>query len=62
MELPRFCGHVMIWETKEVFTMPKTHPRYPLEFRRQMVEWVRAGRRAEELSHEFEPSAQRRRG
>ena len=38
--------------------MPKTHPRHPPEFRRQMVEWVRAGRTPEELAGEFEPSAQ----
>ena len=31
---------------------------YPPEFRRQMIELVRAGRTAEELSREFEPSAQ----
>jgi transposase len=38
--------------------MPKTHPPYPAEFRRQMVELVRAGRSPEELAREFEPSAQ----
>jgi transposase len=31
---------------------------YPPEFRRQMVELVRAGRTPEELAKEFEPSAQ----
>jgi len=31
---------------------------YPPEFRQQMVDLVRAGRRPEELSREFEPSAQ----
>jgi transposase len=31
--------------------------RYPAELRRQMVELVRTGRTAEELSQEFEPSA-----
>lgn len=31
---------------------------YPSEFRRQMVDLVRAGRTAEELSREFEPSAE----
>lgn len=31
---------------------------YPAEFRRRMVELVRAGRTAEELSREFEPSAE----
>lgn len=38
--------------------MAKTHPPYPPEFRRQMVELVRAGRTPEELSREFEPTAQ----
>jgi len=31
---------------------------YPLEFRRQMVDLVRAGRTPEELAKEFEPTAQ----
>ena len=38
--------------------MPKTHPPYPPEFRRRMVELVRSGREPEELAREFEPSAQ----
>ena len=38
--------------------MGKTHTPYPPEFRRQMVELVRAGRSPEELACEFEPSAQ----
>jgi transposase len=38
--------------------MPKTRPPYSPEFRQQMVELVRAGRTPEELSREFEPSAQ----
>ena len=38
--------------------MPRTRPPYSPEFRRQMVELVRAGRTPEELSREFEPSAQ----
>ena len=38
--------------------MPKSRKPYPPEFRQQMVELVRAGRTAEELSKEFEPSAQ----
>jgi transposase len=37
--------------------MPRTRPPYPPEFRRQMVELVRAGRTPEELSREFEPTA-----
>jgi transposase len=43
---------------KEVLPMPKTHPPYTPEFRRQMVELVRSGRTPEELSREFEPTAQ----
>jgi transposase len=43
---------------REEFTMPKSHPPYPPEFRRRMVELVRAGRTPEELSREFEPTAQ----
>jgi transposase len=38
--------------------MPRTRPPYPTEFRRQMVELVRAGRDPNELAREFEPSAQ----
>ena len=38
--------------------MPRRRAPYPSEFRHQMVELVRAGRTAEELSREFEPSAQ----
>ncbi len=38
--------------------MPKRNAPYPLEFRQQMVELVRIGRTPEELSREFEPSAQ----
>jgi transposase len=38
--------------------MPKTHPPYPEEFRRRMVELVRAGRSPQQLAKEFEPTAQ----
>ena len=38
--------------------MPKSRPPYSPEFRRQMVDLVRAGRSAEGLSREFEPTAQ----
>ena len=38
--------------------MGKTRAAYPPEFRRQMVELVRAGRSPEELAREFEPTAQ----
>ena len=37
--------------------MRGTRKRYPLEFRRRMVELVRAGRTPEALAREFEPSA-----
>lgn len=36
----------------------KTHHPYPSEFRKQMVELVRAGRTPGELAKEFEPSSQ----
>ncbi len=38
--------------------MPITRAAYPLEFRQQMIELMHAGRTPEELSREFEPSAQ----
>lgn len=38
--------------------MAKTRPPYTPEFRRQMIELVRAGRSPEELAREFEPTAQ----
>jgi transposase len=37
--------------------MPRTRPPYSAEFRRQIVELVRAGRSPEDLAREFEPSA-----
>jgi len=37
--------------------MPRSHPPYPLEYRRRMVELARAGRKIDELAREFEPSA-----
>lgn len=37
--------------------MSRTRKRYPAEFRRRMVELVRAGRSPEELAKEFEPTA-----
>ena len=40
--------------------MAKTRLPYAPEFRRQMVELVRAGRTPEELAAEFEPTAQSR--
>jgi len=38
--------------------MPKSHPPYPPELRRRLVEMVRAGRSPAELAEEFEPSEQ----
>ena len=38
--------------------MVKTRPPYPAEFRRRLVELVRSGRTPEELSRQFEPTAQ----
>ncbi len=38
--------------------MPRARPRYPPEFRQQLVELARAGRSPEQLAQEFEPSAQ----
>ena len=38
--------------------MPRSRPPYALEYRRQMIELVRAGRTPEDLAREFEPSAQ----
>ena len=38
--------------------MPKSHPPYPPEFRRRLVEMVRAGRTPESLGRQFEPTAQ----
>ncbi len=38
--------------------MPRNRPPYSPEFRQQLVDLVRAGRTPEELSREFEPTAQ----
>ena len=38
--------------------MPKSHARYASEYRRRMIELVRAGRKPEQLAKEFEPTAQ----
>jgi transposase len=43
---------------RKEFTMPRSHPPYPSEYRRQILELVRAGRSPEELAREFEPTAQ----
>ena len=38
--------------------MPKSHKAYPAEFRRRLIDQVRAGRTPEELAEKFEPTAQ----
>ena len=38
--------------------MPRPHPPYAPELRRQVIELVRAGRSPESLAEEFEPSTQ----
>ena len=38
--------------------MPKAKPPYPPEFRRRMIELVRAGQSPEALGKKFEPSGQ----
>ncbi len=38
--------------------MPRSRAPYPPEYRQQMVDRVRGGRTPEELSREFEPTAQ----
>ena len=38
--------------------MPKTHKPYPEEFKQKLVALVREGRTPEELSRQYEPSAQ----
>ena len=38
--------------------MPRSRPRYPAEYRQQMVDLVRSGRNPDHLAREFEPSAQ----
>ena len=43
--------------SREVFIMPRSHPAYSPEFRRQMVDLVRAGRSPDDLAREFEPSS-----
>ena len=44
--------------SRKVSPMPRTRPPYAPEFRRQMIELVRAGRDPADLAREFEPSAQ----
>ena len=42
----------------EVCSMPITRPAYSPEFRRQIIDLVRAGREPADLAREFEPSAE----
>ena len=57
-------GIAPVWWTprtlsREVFVQcPRAAPPHPAEFRRQMVELVRAGRDPNDLAREFEPSEQ----
>ncbi len=37
--------------------MPPAHARYPLEYRRRIIELARSRRKIEERAREFEPSA-----
>jgi len=52
--LTRFGGHPEAFA--EVLPMARTRPPYSPEFRRQMVDLVRAGRNPDDLAREFEPS------
>ena len=42
----------------EVFLIPRSRPPHSPEFRRQMVDLVRAGRNPDDLAREFEPTGQ----
>jgi transposase len=42
----------------EVFTMPKSRPPYPAEYRNKIVELARAGRPIPEIAEQFEPTGQ----
>jgi transposase len=44
--------------SQEALQMPRTRPAYSPEFRRQMVDLVRAGRDPDDLAREFEPTSQ----
>ena len=57
VELTRFRGVCLAGKARRR-AMPKTHPPYPAEYRRRMVEQVRAGRSLKELAREFEPSVE----
>jgi transposase len=54
----RSLRHATPPQMAKVELMAKTHPPYAPEFRRQMIELVRAGRDPADLAGEFEPSSQ----
>jgi len=54
--LTRIGGHPNAFAKGVI--MPKTRVPYSPEFRRQMVDLVRAGRDPDDLAREFEPTAQ----
>ena len=56
LELTRFGGHLEAISGGVRYE--KYRPAYPPEFRRQMVDLVHSGQTPEELSEEFEPTAQ----
>jgi transposase len=56
VKLTRQNGHLSF--DQEVPIMGKHRTPYPAEFRAQIIELVKAGRRPEELEKEFEPTAQ----
>ena len=37
--------------------MPRSHPSYPADYRRKIIELVRAGRSIQSLAQEYEPCA-----
>lgn len=58
MRFPQSRGHVLSWQEKGESTMTRHRAPYPEEFKRRMVELVRAGRSPTELAREFEPSSE----
>src|SRR5205814_9846494 len=54
---PGFADSLQFGDWESVMAKSKTSKRYTPEFRRQMVELVRAGRKPQELSKEFGPTA-----
>jgi len=56
LDLPRFRRHISCEGGRSLRCQGHAH-RIPPEFRRRMIELVRAGRTPEELAQKFEPSA-----